>query len=176
MRQSAIDFGIRPQHVGRASGVERKAACQERDRARAADGVAHLCHIPDRGVPVMAELDAHDPGKPGDAIEVRFDMRRAVLIDPRERHMCWGMRHELIASRAVRLFGTDEPVEPPRIFNAGDLSAEFEAGNLRYISFPGFEMIRAVSFIVRDPNWATYKPMIANLQIEEDKRHLRSDL
>ena len=47
-------------------------------------------------------------------------------------------------SRAVRLFGTDEPVSPPRIVRAGALSAEFEAGNLRYIRYGGIEMIRAI--------------------------------
>lgn len=71
-------------------------------------------------------------------------------------------------SRAVRLFGTDEPVEPPRIVTAGALSVELEAGNLRYIRYGGIEMIRAISFIVRDRNWATYTPLLSNLMIEED--------
>ena len=57
--------------------------------------------------------------------------------------------------RAVCLFGTEEPVEAPTILKAGPLSAEFEAGNLRYIRFHGVEMIRAVSYIVRDRNWGT---------------------
>jgi hypothetical protein len=70
-------------------------------------------------------------------------------------------------SRAVRLFGTDEPVTPPHIVKAGALSAEFEAGNLRYIRYGGVEMIRAISFIVRDRNWATYTPALSNLLIEE---------
>ena len=70
-------------------------------------------------------------------------------------------------SRAICLFGTDEPVEPPRIVKAGALSAEFETGNLRYIRFGGVEMIRAISFIVRDRNWATYTPVLSNLLIEE---------
>lgn len=71
-------------------------------------------------------------------------------------------------SRELRLFGTEEPVEPPRILKAGALSAEFETGNLRYIRYGGIEMIRAISFIVRDRNWATYTPVLSNLLIEED--------
>ncbi|MGE0241883.1 MAG: hypothetical protein AB7F09_15410 [Parvibaculaceae bacterium] len=71
-------------------------------------------------------------------------------------------------SRAVRLYGTEESVAPPRVVRAGELSAEFEAGNLRYIRFAGIEMIRAVSFIVRDRNWATYTPALSNLLIEQD--------
>lgn len=72
-------------------------------------------------------------------------------------------------SRAVSLFGTEEAVDQPRIVKAGELSAEFEAGNLRYVSYAGTEMIRAISFIVRDRNWATYTPVLSNLLIEEDK-------
>ncbi|HEY1944947.1 MAG TPA: hypothetical protein VGH40_22765 [Roseiarcus sp.] len=71
-------------------------------------------------------------------------------------------------SRGVRLYGTDQPVTPPRVLRAGALSAEFEAGNLRYIRFGGVEMIRAVSYIVRDKNWGTYNPGISDLRIEEN--------
>ena len=57
-------------------------------------------------------------------------------------------------SLAVRLFGTEEAVAPPRILTAGALTAELDGGNLRHIRFGGVEIIRAVSFIVRDRNWA----------------------
>ena len=33
-------------------------------------------------------------------------------------------------SRTIRLFGTDEPVAPPRVLRAGPLTAELDAGNL----------------------------------------------
>ena len=71
-------------------------------------------------------------------------------------------------SRQVCLFGTEEEVSPPEIVKAGELTAEFEAGNLRYVRYAGVEMIRAVSFIVRDRNWATYTPLLSNLLIEQD--------
>jgi len=70
-------------------------------------------------------------------------------------------------SRAIKLFGTEEPVTPLRILKAGALSAEFDAGNLRHIRYGSVEIIRAVSFIVRDRNWGTYNPEIENLKIEE---------
>jgi D-apionolactonase len=76
-------------------------------------------------------------------------------------------------SRLIRLFGTDQPAPPPRILRAGELSAEFEAGNLRYIRFGGVEMIRAISFIVRDKNWGTYDPAISSLEIVEDQDRFR---
>jgi hypothetical protein len=66
------------------------------------------------------------------------------------------------------LTGTDQEVAPPRLLRAGKLTAELEAGNLRYIRYDGIEMIRAVSFIVRDKNWGTYNPEIANLKVTED--------
>ncbi len=70
-------------------------------------------------------------------------------------------------SRGIRLYGTDQPVTSPRALRAGPLTAELEAGNLRYIRYCGVEMIRAVSFIVRDKNWGTYEPTIDDLVIEE---------
>ena len=76
-------------------------------------------------------------------------------------------------SDSVRLYGTDEPVEPPRLLQAGPLSAEFEAGNLRYIRYRGREMMRAVSFIVRDRNWGTYAPQITQLEFHEQPDSFR---
>jgi hypothetical protein len=76
-------------------------------------------------------------------------------------------------SRSVRLFGTEEAIEPPRLLTAGPLTAEFEGGNLRYIRFDGAEMLRAVSFIVRDKNWGTYNPAITGLTIVEDSEGFR---
>lgn len=69
-------------------------------------------------------------------------------------------------SRSVRLFGTEEIVAEPRILKAGELSAELDAGNLRHIRFAGIEIIRAISFIVRDRNWGTYNATIENLAVE----------
>ena len=78
-----------------------------------------------------------------------------------------------IPSRAICLFGTDEPVRSPRFLRAGNLTAELEAGNLRYIRFDGAEALRAISFIVRDKDWGTYNPVITDVQIDEsDQRFL----
>jgi D-apionolactonase len=71
-------------------------------------------------------------------------------------------------SDSIRLYGTDEPVERPHILRAGPLTVEFEAGNLRHIRYHGYEMMRAVSFVVRDKDWGTYAPQITNLQIHEE--------
>ena len=71
-------------------------------------------------------------------------------------------------SLAVKLFGTEEAVAPPRILTAGALTAELDAGNLRHIRFGGVEVIRAVSFIVRDRNWGTYNPVLSDLVVDEE--------
>ena len=76
-------------------------------------------------------------------------------------------------SRGIRLYGTDQTVTPRRPLRAGPLTAELEAGNLRYIRYSGVEMIRAVSFIVRDKNWGTYEPAIDDLVIEESQESFR---
>ena len=70
-------------------------------------------------------------------------------------------------SLAIRLFGTDEPVTPLRILRAGALTAELDTGNLRHIRYAGVEIIRAVSFIVRDKNWGTYNPVLSDLVVDE---------
>jgi D-apionolactonase len=70
-------------------------------------------------------------------------------------------------SLAVTNFGTEEPAPPAPILSAGDFTAEFDAGNLRHIRFGGVEVMRAISFIVRDKNWGTYNPKITNLKIEQ---------
>jgi hypothetical protein len=63
------------------------------------------------------------------------------------------------------LFGTEEPVATPRSLRAGPLTAEIEAGNLRHIRYSGVEALRAVAFLVRDRNWATYCPALENLKV-----------
>ena len=70
-------------------------------------------------------------------------------------------------SEAVKLYGTEEPSPRPLILQAGSLSAEFDAGNLRHIRCNGVEVIRAISFIVRDRNWGTCNPTIDDLRVEQ---------
>ena len=70
-------------------------------------------------------------------------------------------------SRAIMLFGTDEPAAETRLLKAGPLTAEFDAGNLRYIRHEGHEAIRAISYVVRDQFWGTFNPEIRDLEVEE---------
>ena len=68
---------------------------------------------------------------------------------------------------AVKLFGTAEASAPPRSLRAGRLSALLDAGNLRDIRFDGVEVIRGVSFLLRDVEWGTASIEISGLKIEE---------
>ncbi len=63
-------------------------------------------------------------------------------------------------SRAMKLFGTEEPVPETPVLRAGPLECSLDAGNLRHIRLHGVEAIRAISYIVRDRNWGTYNPEI----------------
>jgi D-apionolactonase len=67
----------------------------------------------------------------------------------------------------VALYGTDAVAEPCRVLRAGPLEAELEAGNLRHLRAGSVELIRAVSFIVRDEGWGTYDPEITGLSVTE---------
>ena len=70
-------------------------------------------------------------------------------------------------SRAIKLFGTEEPPAETRLLRTGPLRAELDAGNLRYICYGGREAIRAISYVARDRFWGTYNPEIKDLEIEE---------
>lgn len=69
--------------------------------------------------------------------------------------------------RAVALFGTTQPV-PERIeLRAGPVSATLEDGALRWIRLGGVEVLRGIAFLVRDRNWGTANPKIADLKVEQ---------
>ena len=70
-------------------------------------------------------------------------------------------------SRAIMLLGTEEPAAATRLLTAGPLTAELDAGNLRYIRHDGREAIRAISYVVRDQYWGTFNPEIRDLSVEE---------
>jgi len=68
---------------------------------------------------------------------------------------------------AFALYGTHEAEELPVHLTAGHLSADLANGNLRTIRYDGVEVLRAVSYLVRDRDWGTYSSAIENLWIEQ---------
>ncbi|MER8440598.1 hypothetical protein NKH36_28785 [Mesorhizobium sp. M1312] len=71
------------------------------------------------------------------------------------------------ASRAIRLCGTEQVDPQLRTLRAGPLSVEFDNGAIRYVRIGGVEVLRGISFLVRDENWGTETPVLDDLQIDE---------
>ncbi|MGO7015271.1 D-apionate lactonase [Rhizobium leguminosarum] len=68
---------------------------------------------------------------------------------------------------AFQLYGTRLVETPPVRLRAGKLEADLANGNLRTIRYDGTEVLRAISYLVRDPDWGTYSPVIVDLRIEQ---------
>ncbi|AYG63360.1 D-apionate lactonase [Rhizobium jaguaris] len=66
-----------------------------------------------------------------------------------------------------QLFGTGETEIPPVRLTAGKLAVDFKDGNLRTITYDGTEVLRAVSYLIRDRDWGTYAPRISGLTIDQ---------
>jgi D-apionolactonase len=69
--------------------------------------------------------------------------------------------------RAIKLFGTGEPLPEQRRLTAGPVTATLENGQLRWIKLGDMEVIRAIAFLIRDRNWSTCPPDVSNLEIDE---------
>ncbi|MDG1118640.1 MAG: hypothetical protein P8N72_16165 [Flavimaricola sp.] len=68
---------------------------------------------------------------------------------------------------ALSLFGTTEPPGEARSFRRGQLSFCLMEGGLSDIRFAGTELIRAITFPVRDADWGTLTPVIEGETIVE---------
>lgn len=66
------------------------------------------------------------------------------------------------------LYGTREAEAQPTHLKAGLLGLDLSDGNLRTITYDGVEVLRAVSYLVRDRDWGTYKPEIHDLNVEQN--------
>src|SRR5919109_798311 len=75
--------------------------------------------------------------------------------------------------RAIKLFGTEVPEPKVKILQAGALSVVLDNGALRYIKLGDVEVLRAITFLVRDENWGTFTPEISNLKIRQSKGDFR---
>ncbi len=78
-------------------------------------------------------------------------------------------------SRAQLLFGTDEPVDEPRVLTAGALSTTLDGTALRYVRWHGLEIVRAVAFVIRDTQWGTLTPSIVDLRVTQDRESFAID-
>ncbi len=67
----------------------------------------------------------------------------------------------------LRLCGTAERQPETRALVAGDLRVELQNGNLAGLRFRGHEVLRGISFLVRDRDWGTCTALITDLAIAE---------
>jgi multiple sugar transport system ATP-binding protein len=84
-KKGEVILGIRPQHISRAAGTSVRnghARVEAQVELVQPTGSRSYVTFPLGGAAVVAELDPHDVHKPGETIELDFDMNRAVLIDP----------------------------------------------------------------------------------------------
>lgn len=70
--------------------------------------------------------------------------------------------------RSIALYGTDETLPEFTELRAGPVTAQFDAGQLRWIRVNGVEIIRAIAFLVRDRNWSTPETLIRNFQLKQE--------
>ncbi|MES1151981.1 MAG: hypothetical protein ABUL54_08800, partial [Dongia sp.] len=71
------------------------------------------------------------------------------------------------------MFGTAQPPPERIVLEAGPISMTLENGALRWIRLGDVEVIRGIAFLVRDRNWGTPTPEIADLDIARDGGGLR---
>jgi D-apionolactonase len=75
------------------------------------------------------------------------------------------------ANRILR--GADRPPEDARQVRAGDLSAEFAAGGLRYLRMGDVEVARRIVVAVRDQAWNTVPGTLSDLRIHQARDEFR---
>lgn len=73
----------------------------------------------------------------------------------------------------LELYGTGEAEAAARTFAIGALSFDFAAGEVRAVRFGGIEVLRSIAYLVRDRDWGTPEPEIADLMIDEADGALR---
>ncbi|MFT4184985.1 MAG: hypothetical protein QM636_24035, partial [Rhizobium sp.] len=66
-----------------------------------------------------------------------------------------------------QLFGTRKSEVAPIRLSAGKLEVDVKDGNLRTLTYDGTEVLRAVSYLVRDRDWGTYAPALSELKIDQ---------
>lgn len=68
-------------------------------------------------------------------------------------------------SLALRLFGTEETVEPPVSLRAGPLQMVLRGGRLLHICCGAAEIWHGVAFVFRDPDWGTHEAVFVHVEV-----------
>ena len=78
--------------------------------------------------------------------------------------------------RSSIIFGCANQHDKSRSLEIGDLSFEFNAETVRAISWKGKEVVRGISWPVRDPNWITMPQESPDAEIRTDGSEIAIDL
>ncbi|RIA43751.1 hypothetical protein DFR49_1980 [Hephaestia caeni] len=73
-----------------------------------------------------------------------------------------------MSTRAETLYGTAAAEPQPLRFSAGALSFELVGGDVHAVRIGGVEIIRAIQYLIRDRDWGTLSPAIADLVVVQD--------
>ena len=78
-----LELGVRPEHLSRASGDVRPGAAVVDTQVDLVQPTGSRTYATVRlgGVPVVAELQAHDVSAPGERVSIAVDMNRMILVD-----------------------------------------------------------------------------------------------
>lgn len=75
--------------------------------------------------------------------------------------------------KLVELFGTTQDVTSTILLVAGDLSCLLEEGAIRTVCWRGVEIIRGISYLLRDRNWGTAPARVTMLSMEQGAEGFR---
>ncbi len=78
--------------------------------------------------------------------------------------------------RNVKIYGTRDASEEARPARLGPLSFLYSAESVRRICWRDTELVRAVTWPIRDENWGTYAPEIIEEALEETDGIFKADL
>lgn len=71
------------------------------------------------------------------------------------------------------MFGTTEPPQKVEVLRVGALSFELRGGNIGRISLGGTEVLRGISYLVRDENWGTCATRLGKITVQRSKGRLQ---
>jgi D-apionolactonase len=78
--------------------------------------------------------------------------------------------------RNVITYGTTEPAQVLRPVRLGPLSFLYSPEGIRRVCWRGTELVRAITWPIRDENWGTYPLVVLDEQIHEDKNSVKGQL
>jgi D-apionolactonase len=71
----------------------------------------------------------------------------------------------------LRVWGTRQPVAPSRVLSAGELTCEWSEGSIRNLRWRGVELIRGISYLLRDTHWGTAPCDVEGFELDQAQDH-----